>query len=333
MTGVVIVDKPAGPTSHDVVARVRRALGERRIGHTGTLDPFATGVLPLVVGSATRLASLLSVDEKDYLASIRLGNATDTYDVTGTLVESEAARSAVTVTRADVESALNAFRGTYEQMPPAFSAKKVRGVAAYKLARRSEAVALAPAIVTVTTLVLESLENGLATVRLTCSAGFYVRSLAHDLGQRLGCGAHLETLRRTRVGSFTEADAVPLDTLEAERGRAASRLVSGERLLPHLPAVVLTERGVQRASHGNSLSPPDVKRWLSPFSAPAVQTGEQPAERWLSPFPAPPPKNGGQPEKGGQPPFHVRLFDGNERLLAIAEWRADGALHPTIVLV
>ena len=314
MTGVLVVDKPAGPTSHDVVARARRALGERRIGHTGTLDPFATGVLPLVVGSATRLASLLSGDEKEYLAGIRLGHATDTYDVTGTRVDSERSRGAARVTREDVESTLNAFRGTYEQMPPAYSAKKVGGVASYKLARRSQAVALAPAVVTVRVLVLESLDNGLAAVRLTCSAGFYVRSLAHDLGGRLGCGAHLETLRRTRAGSFTEADAVALDALEREGAAAVTRLVRGERLLPELPAVVLNERGIRRASHGNVLSPSDVKGGLSPFPGAAAE-------------------NGGLPEKGGQPPFRVRLFDEDGRLLGIAEWRADGALHPAIVLV
>lgn len=314
MTGVLVVDKPAGPTSHDVVARVRRALRERRIGHTGTLDPFATGVLPLLVGSATRLAPLLSGDEKEYVAGIRLGQATDTYDVTGRRLGHDGDRNPETITRRDLESALDAFRGTYEQMPPAFSAKKVGGVAAYKLARRSQAVALAPAVVTVSALMLESLENGLATVRLTCSAGFYVRSLAHDVGQRLGCGAHLETLRRTRAGSFTEGDAVALDRVEDEAEAAASRVIGGERLLPQLPGVVLTERGVRRASHGNFVSPSDVKRWLSPFPATTPQTGML-------------------PEKGGQPPFRVRLFDGDGRLLGIAEWRADGVLHPTIVLV
>jgi tRNA pseudouridine55 synthase len=314
MTGVLVVDKPAGPTSHDVVTRVRRAIGERRIGHTGTLDPFATGVLPLVVGTATRLAPLLSGDEKEYVAGIRLGYATNTYDVTGARVHLETGRKVDDLTRGHVESALDAFRGTFEQMPPAFSAKKVGGVAAYRLARRHHAVELAPAIVTVSALALESLENGLATVRLTCSAGFYVRSLAHDLGQRLGCGAHLEALRRTRAGSFTEGDAVTLEMLEEEGRRAGARLVSGDRLLPELPAAVLTEGGVRRARHGNFLSPSDVKRWLSPFSAQV-------------------PQNGRQPKKRGQPPFPVRLFDDEGRLLGIADRRADGALHPSIVLV
>ena len=296
MTGVLVVDKPSGPTSHDVVARVRRTLGERRIGHTGTLDPLATGVLPLVVGGATRLATFLSGDEKEYVAAVRLGCATDTYDAAGTPVEPAAARSAAAVTRDEVDAALTAFRGTFDQMPPAFSAKKIGGVASYRLARRNQAVALSTVRVTVSALSIESFEGGLLTVRVTASAGFYVRSLAHDLGERLGCGAHLERLRRTRAGSFSEADAAPLGVVESEGAQAASRLVQGTRLLPHLPAVVLTERGLRRASHGNAVSPAEME--------------------------------GGRAEGAV-----CRLFDAGGRLVAIAERRGDGLLHPTIVLV
>ena len=301
--GVLVVDKPAGPTSHDVVARVRRALRERRIGHTGTLDPLATGVLPLVIGSATRLAVFLSGDDKEYVASERLGSATDTYDVTGAPIAREAARPVEGITTDDISEALDSFRGTYDQTPPAFSAKKVGGVASYKLARRNQEVAIAPVPVTVKALVLEGVDEGRVTLRVTCSAGFYVRALAHELGERLGCGAHLEGLRRTRAGIFTEADATPLEVIEAEGVGAASRLIQGERLLPHLPAVVLNERGLRRASHGNTISPSDLEGGLSPFPV---------------------------PRKGDSPPF--RLFDGRGGLLAIAELRADGLLHPAIVL-
>ena len=314
MTGVLVVDKPAGPTSHDVVARVRRVLRERRIGHTGTLDPLATGVLPLVVGSATRLASLLTGEEKEYVAEVRLGVSTDTYDASGTPSAETATRDAGSITREEVERTLATFRGTYEQTPPAFSAKKVSGVPSYKLARRSQAVALAPAPVTVSTLTLEDFESGLARIRVACSAGFYVRSLAHDLGQRLGCGAFLEGLRRTRSGSFTEADAVPLEAIEAAGMESAARLISGSRLLPELPFVVLTERGVRRASHGNWLGTADLEEGLSPFLDP--EKGDCP------------PYSG---RKGDSPPF--RLLDGDGRLVGIAEPRADGLLHPVVVLV
>ena len=222
-TASLVIDKPAGPTSHDVVARVRRALGTSRIGHTGTLDPLATGVLPLVVGRATRLASLFSGAEKEYDAGVRLGLATDTYDaahLSGPVPDAPAGIGADAI-----EAALEAFRGTYSQAPPAYSAKKINGVAAYKLARRNEPVQPRAVTVTVHRLTLLSYANGLAQLRVHCSAGFYVRSLAHDLGARLGCGAHLESLRRTRAGSFDESAAVPLAEVESEGPDAARRLV------------------------------------------------------------------------------------------------------------
>lgn len=303
MTGVLVVDKPAGPTSHDVVARVRRALRERRVGHTGTLDPLATGVLPLVVGSATRLAVFLSGDEKEYVADVRLGSSTDTYDALGMVVPRTPSRTPDEVTSDELAEALDAFRGTYDQVPPAFSAKKVGGVASYTLARRSQATVLAPAAVTVKALTVEEFDRGRVRVRVTASAGFYVRALAHELGERLGCGAHLEALRRTRAGTFTEADAVALDVVEAEGPLAAARLLGGERLLPQFPAVVLNERGLRRASHGNSLSSADVESGLSSYP------DERPAD---SP--------------------RYRLLDGRGELIAIADLRADGFLHPTIVL-
>jgi tRNA pseudouridine55 synthase len=182
-------------------------------------------------------------------------------------------------------------------MPPAFSAKKIGGVASYKMARRRQTVALTPAPVTVTALVLEQFADGLAQLRLTCSAGFYVRSLAHELGEQLRCGAHLAALRRTRAGVFSEAEAVPLDAIESEGRDAAHRLIRGAQLLPHLPAVVLNERGVRRAAHGNAIAQDDCE-------------GTHPLACSL----------------------RCRLFDRDGRLLGIAESRAGGLLHPLIVL-
>jgi tRNA pseudouridine55 synthase len=295
MHGLLIIDKPAGPTSHDVVARVRRALRTTRVGHTGTLDPLATGVLPLVVGSATRLASLLSGADKEYVATIRLGRATDTYDASdldGTPPEPPAG-----IDSGALDVALNRFRGTFQQIPPVFSAKKIGGVPAYKLARRRTPVQPSPVEVTVRDLTLEGYANGRATVRVTTSAGFYVRSLAHDVGQRLGCGAYLETLRRVRVGSYAEDSAIQLDEFEREGIAAGRRIIPIEHLLPEIPAVVLNDREVRRATHGNEIMPGDV-------------TGA-----------------------GATAATKYRLLDSSGRLIAIAETLPGGILHPVTVLV
>jgi len=298
--GVLIIDKPAGPTSHDVVARARRALREKRIGHTGTLDPLATGVLPLVIGRATRLASLLSSTEKEYEASVRLGAATATYDAAERLALGGAPPPAPPVEAAQVEEALAAFRGTFEQMPPPYSAKKIGGVPSYKLARKNTPAELSAVQVTVRSLTLLGLEGGIVRLRILASPGFYVRSLAHDLGAKLGCGGHLEALRRTRAASFGLDLAVALDDLEAGAEAVAARTIPLEALLPEVPAVRLTERGAKRASHGNFLSPEDL------------------AETGTDPLP---------------PGTRVRLFDGAGRLLGIAESGPDGLLRPSIVLV
>jgi len=291
MNGVLVIDKPAGPTSHDVVARVRRTLGTRRIGHTGTLDPLATGVLPLVIGTATRLASLLSAGEKEYIAGIRLGLATETYDAFG--------RDAVPpppsgISAGDVAEAIEDFRGTFNQAPPPYSAKKIDGVRAYKLARKRMPVQPAASQVTVHHLAIERYDDGLVEVRVLATAGFYVRSLAHDLGQKLGCGAHLETLRRVRAGSFVERDSVDLSTLEHEGVEGARRIVPLERLLPEIPAVVLTDRDRERATHGAE-----------------VPCGET----------------------EGASTTRRRLFDSSGNLIALAELTPTGLLHPVIVLV
>jgi tRNA pseudouridine55 synthase len=310
MNGVLVVDKPLGPTSHDVVARVRRAIGISRIGHTGTLDPLATGVLPLVVGRATRLAQFLSIDEKEYVAVIRLGYATTTYDAEDRVVRDERgdpvlmlppARSAL-VAETDLLEALDDFRGTYWQVPPPFSAKKIGGAPAYLLARLRKDVHLRPSEVTVRHLELLNHAAGLITLRIVCSSGFYVRSLAHDLGQRLGCGAHLETLRRTRAGEFDDSRAVALNLIEREGVGALPRLVPMPELLSRLPHVVVNERGARRAAHGNALAVDDL--WD--------------ADRTIPP---------------SAPSGPVRVLDADGALLAISEPAAGGLLQPVVVLV
>jgi tRNA pseudouridine55 synthase len=316
MNGVLVVDKPAGPTSHDVVARVRRLIGIRRIGHTGTLDPLATGVLPLVVGRATRLASLLSGADKEYVASVRFGAVTDTYDAdpwvtadapTGTsFMRSPPPYEPPGVSEAAIAAVLPEFLGEGWQVPPPFSAKKVEGVRAYTRARRQEQVAMRPVRVTVHRAHLEAYAGGLARIRLVCSAGFYVRSFAHDLGQRLGCGAYLEGLRRTRAGDFTLEQAVSLSSLEGEGTLAAARLIPMPQLLPAIPAVVLNERGARRASHGNSLGADDVTEGVLPLS---------------------------EPLPDGAPGSRIKLLDGTGALIGIGEVRAGGILHPVVVLV
>ncbi len=260
--GVLVVDKPAGPTSHDVVAVARRALACRKVGHLGTLDPPATGVLPLVVGRATRLAPLFSGAGKQYDAVIRLGLETDTDDIGGAVVGGRDAADpgapGPPPPPGAVEEAAARFVGSQLQRPPAVSAKKLGGVRAYDLARRGRPAAPAPVRVAVDTLEVLSIDGPRVRCRIACSAGFYVRALARDLGESLGCGGCLETLRRERHGRFTLADAVPLDRLVEEGAGTAARLIPIDDLLPELPGVVLTDRGARRAAHGNPIAPPDV---------------------------------------------------------------------------
>jgi tRNA pseudouridine55 synthase len=301
--GVLVIDKPAGPTSHDVVARVRRALRTRRIGHTGTLDPLATGVLPLVIGRATRLAPLLSGADKEYEAGVRLGRATDTYDAADLAGAPPDPPEDVDLAR--IEGALHGFRGTFAQSPPAYSAKKIDGVAAYKLARAQTPVLPRPVQVTVTRLSVESYAAGLVRLRVCASAGFYVRSLAHDLGARLGCGAYLESLRRVRAGAFSAASAVPLADVEADGIDAARHILPMEALLPELPHVVLNERGSRRAAHGNDLAPED---WTGDNAPPPCRLEGPPGQYW-------------------------RLVRSDGSLLGLAQSRSGGLLHPAIVLM
>lgn len=246
LDGVLVVDKPAGPTSHDLVDRVRRELGTRRVGHTGTLDPFATGVLPMCVGRATRLARFLSGGQKEYLATVRLGFATTTDDLTG-----EPLGPIVTFegTKDQVSAALGSLVGSFDQVPPAFSARHVAGRRLYELARRGEAAPRMATQVTVHSLELVSSAAGTLEVLVRCSPGTYVRALARDLGERLGTGAHLTALRRTRSGAFDLSQAVSGDGLSG----AARMLVPMSALLSELPAVRVDEEGRRLVGHGREL--------------------------------------------------------------------------------
>jgi tRNA pseudouridine55 synthase len=279
MDGVLIIDKPAGWTSHDVVARARRLLGEKRVGHTGTLDPFATGVLVLLVGRATRLAQFLAGAEKEYEATVRFGYRTDTGDLTGAPL-SPVSASAARLPALDVsefERALDTLRGEIEQVPPMYSAKKVRGQKLYKLARRGEEIERAAARVTVREFEIRRGESGElvrpnadgtcdASVRVVCSAGTYVRVLAESLGEQLGVGAHLSELRRARAGAFRVAESVTLERLLelAEAGRAGESLVGMNAALPAMPSMHLTAGDGRRVLNGAASSaPPDAAaRWL-----------------------------------------------------------------------
>jgi tRNA pseudouridine55 synthase len=293
--GVLVVDKPAGITSHDVVAVARRALNERSIGHTGTLDPMATGVLPLAIGKATRLVRFLSASDKDYDAVIRFGRVTDTYDATGTTT----GESVMRPTRVAVEMGLLALSGSYEQMPPPYSAKKVGGHRAYKLARRDEPVELKPARVMVSRAVLTAFDDDTASVSITCSSGFYVRSFAHELGRRIGVGACLDALRRTRSGACTLSAAVTLDDLATGAAGVASRLIDCNTLLPDFPAVQLNDAGVAYVTHGRDLGPAQYA---------------------------------GTPGAAVQSPW-IRLIDTTGALVALAVYDArSNLLHPSIVL-
>ena len=294
MDGVLVLDKPPRLTSHDVVAAARRLLGEKRIGHTGTLDPIATGVLPLACGRATRLVRFLTASDKEYDAEIRFGLTTDTYDITGREVTRSDRRPAAE----EIAAALQTFTGEYLQAPPPYSAKKIGGRRAYELARADVAVQPAPARVRVGRLDLVEVTGDVARVRVTCSAGFYVRSLAHDLGIRLGSGGCLAALRRTRSGEFDLSGAATLDELARDRAAALWKLVPIERLLPQYPAATLTDEGVRWASHGRTIGAAQV--------AGLVPEGTE----W------------------------VRLLNDQGTMVALGRAAgAPGSLHPSVVLI
>jgi tRNA pseudouridine55 synthase len=245
MLGIALVDKPAGISSHDAIYRARRALGLRKIGHAGTLDPMASGLLVMAVGDATRFLRYLQTDPKTYVGEARLGVTTTTQDAEGEVVET---REAQGVTRSAIERAAESFVGEIDQIPPMYSAVKIGGERLYKLARKGKEVERAPRRVTVSMFTVTAAAVGAFSFEVVCSAGTYVRTLVHDLGERVGVGAHLTSLRRTRSGAFSVEDASAPDLL------TESGLLTVEQALAHLLAIRLPEPQTERANHGNDFA-------------------------------------------------------------------------------
>jgi tRNA pseudouridine55 synthase len=290
MNGVLVIDKPAGLTSHDVVNRLRRILHERSVGHLGTLDPSATGILPMVVGNLTRLAQFYLKVGKVYEGVIRFGFATDTYDAEGEAVGSP---EPVALTLSQVQDLAAQFTGLLNQVPPPFSAKKIQGVPAYKLARKKKDVSLQPVQVEVKSFEILSVEGDRAAFRVHVSSGTYVRSLAHDMGTRVGCGAHLESLQRTRTGEFTQADSHTLEEVEnaVKTDSAESLFIHPRKLLPEFPSVTVNEETAAHVRSGRTVNLPE-------FSSSR----------------------------------QVKVFLGQQELIAIATRVAGTLFHPKIVL-
>jgi len=290
MDGVLIIDKPQGLTSHDVVNRVRRILGQRSVGHLGTLDPLATGVLPLVTGNLTRLAQFYAASEKIYEGVIRFGYATDTYDAEG---EPTSPEQTVKVSLEQLRELAARFKGVIEQMPPPFSAKKLHGVPAYKLARKHKDVALKPVRVEIKELEILAVDGDRAGFQARVASGTYMRSVAHDMGREIGCGAHLESLRRTTLGEFNLTQAHTLEQLEAaaKAGEPEEMFIHPRQLLPQFPCVTATEEMATRIRSGRTVNLPELSR--------ARQ---------------------------------VKVFTGQRELIAIATRVAGTLFHPKIVL-
>ncbi len=290
MDGVLIIDKPRGLTSHDVVNRVRRILGQRSVGHLGALDPLATGVLPLVTGNLTRLAQFYAASEKIYEGVIRFGYATDTYDAEG---ERTSPEQTVKVSLEQLGELASRFKGVIEQMPPPFSAKKVHGVPAYKFARKHKDVALKPVRVEIKELEILGVDGDRASFRARVASGTYMRSVAHDMGREMGCGAHLESLRRTTLGEFNLTQAHTLEQLEAAAmaGEPEEIFIHPRQLLPEFPCVTATEEMAARIRSGRTVNLPELSR--------ARQ---------------------------------VKVFSGQRELIAIATRVAGTLFHPKIVL-
>jgi tRNA pseudouridine55 synthase len=290
MNAILIVDKPAGPTSHDVVSRVRKILQQRSAGHLGTLDPLATGVLPLVIGNFTRLAQFYLSSEKSYAGVMRFGFSTDTYDAEG---EARSAVQAVTLSCGRVREVAAGFCGILEQTPPPFSAKKIQGVPAYKLARRKAEVPLKSINVEVKELEILRVEGERVEFRARVAAGTYIRSLVHDMGQQMGCGAHLESLRRTGSGEFEIGDAHTLDEIDVavKSGQTDELFIHPRKLLPQFPCVTANEETIAYIRNGRAVNLPE-------FSASRM----------------------------------VKVFCGQRELVAIAKRVAGTLFHPEIVL-
>jgi tRNA pseudouridine55 synthase len=241
LSGALIVDKPAGVTSHDVVRRIRKRLNTRKVGHLGTLDPMATGVLPVTIGKATRLARFIPNSPKEYIGRIRLGQDTTTCDAEG---EPIGEKRSVAIDRAQLDQAMASFVGTIDQVPPAYSAKKIEGVRAHRLARRGVDVQMQPASVTIESFQLVAFESPELDFRVICSGGTYIRSLARDLGERLATGGHLCVLRRTRSGPFT------LDGSVAAENATEANIIPPERLLQHMARIEVDESSEEAVRHG-----------------------------------------------------------------------------------
>ena len=255
MNGLLVLDKPSGVTSHDVVAIVRRATGEKSIGHLGTLDPMATGVLPLLLGKYTRLAQFFGQAEKHYTGQIRFGFATDSFDSDGNPVTDV---RPLTLSLEELQALGQRFSGEIDQLPPIFSAKKINGVAAHKLARAGAEVAVKPVRITIHNFALTSLDGDTAAFTMAVSAGGYVRSVAHELGQLAGCGAHLSSLRRTRAGVFVLDQAITLDQLKSASIAELQALLPHPRtLLPEMPSVTVDDQVAGRLRNGMQVNLPD----------------------------------------------------------------------------
>jgi tRNA pseudouridine55 synthase len=257
MNGILILNKPAGMTSHDVVHRVRKILQERSVGHLGTLDPMATGVLPLVLGRMTRLAQFYTTTAKTYEGEIRFGFATDTYDAEG---EPIGAQQEARITLDDIRRAAAKFVGMIQQVPPPFSAKKIQGVPAYKLARKKQDVELKPVQIEVRSLCILSAMNDRARFRAEVSSGTYIRSIAHEIGHALGVGAHLSALTRTKVGEFCLDQSATLEQVAS----ATPEEVEGKlclhprRLLPQFPSVMATDEVAGMIRNGRAVNLPEL---------------------------------------------------------------------------
>jgi tRNA pseudouridine55 synthase len=291
--GVIVVDKPEGWTSHDVVAKMRGIAGTRRVGHLGTLDPIATGVLPLMIGQATRLARFWEGAEKCYEAVVRFGFATTTYDRAGEVVGDV---TEPCISAEQIEACLAPMRGETEQTPPPVSAKKINGVPAYKLARQNVAVDLAPVKVSVYELTLVEAAGARARIRVRCSAGTYIRSMAHQMGAVLGCGAHIESLVRTQSGPFRLEQAFTLEKLQAlkNEGQLSEALLAMRDLLPEFPCVVVDDARAMSIRQGRDFP-------VSPFRV----NRESP---------------------------HVRAIGADGKLIAIGRIILPHVYHPVVVL-
>jgi tRNA pseudouridine55 synthase len=308
--GILVVDKPRGKTSHDVVESVRRMAGFRQIGHLGTLDPLATGVLVLALGRATRLARFYSGRRKRYMCAARFGFATDTYDADG---EPLTADSAPSLDAAELQELASRFVGRIQQTPPAFSAKKIHGRPAHELARKHKPVELAPVEVDVYEFRLTGVEGTVARFTVECGAGTYIRALAHDLGKLHGSGAHLAEISRTAVGEFTIDQAVSLAELteDAEAGKLASRVIPLENLLPDLPRAAVLPVIEKRIRHGAKFNLPLAQ--IQPGRTTAAQSA-----------PA-------QLDSGDWKPARLRIFNQQGRLIAIAEPVVPRTYQPVLV--